>query len=164
MEPPSEDRRFAAAKRARQPQPAFPIPLVFAAAKTTQPFAQDTKAAVRGAALRGFAKQTEKGAWKRGESLLSQTIPSPFSINCRDNHAANFQPKRRFFGTFLTQESTVSPPSPYTFFTPPTNTARTPQSASISTMSASLPASSEPFAASAPMERAAYREAQLTAS
>ena len=80
---PRGDRCFASAKRAgftiAPPQRRI-LPLVFSAEKTAIPCAQDTKAAVRGAALRRFAKQTEKGAWKRGESLLSHTIPSPFFI------------------------------------------------------------------------------------
>ena len=78
-EPPAGERRFAAAKRARQPQLAFPNPLVFAAAKTAISNAPRTKAAVRGAALREFAKQTEKGAWKPSVSLLTDRIPNPFS-------------------------------------------------------------------------------------
>ena len=69
------------------------LPLVFAAAKTAQPCAQVTKAAVRGAQLRGFAKQTGKDGEDHGIELAripeilrlfhptAATITQPISIN-----------------------------------------------------------------------------------
>ena len=68
----AEGRRCAAAKRAdfTIAPPQRPIlPLVFSAEKTATPCAQATKAAVRGAALRGFAKQTEKDGEDHGIEL-----------------------------------------------------------------------------------------------
>ena len=67
-----------------------------------------TQAAVRMAKPSGFAKQTEKGERShRGELARIRDLPHLFHIDCRYKNAANFQCKRRFFVTFLTQESNV---------------------------------------------------------
>ncbi len=82
--------------------------------KRRHPNAQDNKAAVRGAQLRGFAKQTEKGAWKRGESLLSQTLPTPFSYRLPRQRKRPASKPIGFFVTFFdTKKVTSSFVSPF---------------------------------------------------
>ena len=57
-----------------------------------------------------FAQQTEKGERShRGELARIRDLPHLFQTDCRATNAANLHCKRRFFGTFLTQESTVLP-------------------------------------------------------
>ena len=59
--------------------------------------------------LHGFAKQTEKGFEDRWESLLSHPSFKPFFNKLPQLIIRQAMNKRRFFGTFLTQESTVPP-------------------------------------------------------
>ena len=63
--------------------------------------AQAIKAAVRRATPCGFAKQTEKGAWNRWESLLSHPIPNPFSTNCRDKGSTQAPAQTQVLWYFL---------------------------------------------------------------
>ena len=57
----------------------------------------------------GLRSKLKKGTEAEGRACSHTRVQSPFSTNCRDKNAASFQYKRRFFGTFLTQESTVLP-------------------------------------------------------
>ena len=77
------------------------LPARFFRRKNGDTNTQDTKAAVRGATLRGFAKQTEKGKTMSGASLLASVFVSPFSTNCRVNHAVNFQYQTQVLWYFL---------------------------------------------------------------
>ena len=95
--------------RCSQPQLALCLPLVFSAEKTAISNAPRTKAAVRGAALRGFAKQTEKGAWKRGESLLFQTIPNPFSYRLPRQKRSQLSTQTQVLWYFLDARKYRSP-------------------------------------------------------
>ena len=62
--------------------------------------------------LRGFAKQTEKGLEIGGKACFHIRTSNPFSIQLPQLITSQATNKRRFFGTFLTQESTVSSVSP----------------------------------------------------
>ena len=99
---PAGERRFASAKRAGE-----------APQQNGGTDAPRTKAAVRGAVLRGFAKQTEKDGEDHGIELAR--IPEILRL-FHKTAATKPQPtsntKRRFFCTFLTQESTVLPSFP----------------------------------------------------
>ncbi len=85
----------------------------FCRSETALTNAQVHQAAVRTAQPSGFAKQTEKGAWKPSVSLLTDRIPNPFSINCRDLYAANHHARRVFCFSFDAKEKRPPPPSPY---------------------------------------------------
>jgi len=85
----------------------------FCRSETALTNAQVHQAAVRTAQPSGFAKQTEKGAWKPSVSLLTDRLPNPFSINCRDLYAANHHARRVFCFSFDAKEKRPPPPSPY---------------------------------------------------
>ena len=89
--------------------------------KRRHPNALRTTAAVCGAQLRERVKHAEKETGEKwGKLACIHFLRFFFDIDCRDKTAATFQHKRRFFGTFLTQESTVPPrppSSPYSFST-----------------------------------------------
>jgi len=81
--------------------------------KRRHPNAPRTTAAVRGAQLRGFAKQTEKGAWKPGASLLAQRIPTPFSTNCRDKGNSHLPIQTQVLWYFLDSRKYRFPRPPH---------------------------------------------------
>jgi len=95
--------------RCSQPQLAFPIPrrsvkpARFCRSKNGVTNAQATKAAVRGAVLRKRAKHAEKETRRKiGASLLASVFSGFFfDIDCRVNHAANFQTKTQVLCYFL---------------------------------------------------------------
>ena len=100
----AEDRRFAAAKQAGftiAPPQRRTFPLVFSAEKTatlTHKILKRQSAEPRSAGLRSKLK---KGKTMSGASLLASVFVSPFSTNCRVNHAVNFQYQTQVLWYFL---------------------------------------------------------------
>ena len=89
---PAGERRFAAAKRARQPQLAFPNPLVFSAEKTATLAYTSTKrqsAERSSASVRSTPKK--KPEKNRGKLACIRFLRFFFNTDCRANNAANFQ-------------------------------------------------------------------------
>ena len=71
--------------------------------------AQSNQAAVRSASTNGFAKQTEKGAWKMNASLLADQLPTPFSTRLPRLKTQPTSRHDRFSVSLLTQKRNVLP-------------------------------------------------------
>ena len=99
----AEDRRFAAAKQAGftiAPPQRRTFPLVFSAEKTatlTHKILKRQSAELRSAGLRSKLKKGLESAGK----LAFTSVPNPFSLNCRVNHAVNFQYQTQVLWYFL---------------------------------------------------------------
>ena len=89
------------------------FPLVFSAEKTALPKRTPYQSGrLRSSAPRACEARRKRNRRKIGASLLAFVFSGFFfDIDCRVNYAGNFQCQRRFFVTFLTQESNVSHPS-----------------------------------------------------
>ena len=100
-------------KRVTPPASGVPHPARFAAAKRRSPAGAAAHQRGRPITLRVIASATRtrnRAPESMGKLAFTFVFRGPFSSACRNKTQANFQHKLRFFVTFLTQESNVSPP------------------------------------------------------
>ncbi len=106
--------------RCSRPQAAFPSRSFFPQKKRRHLRASHQSGSPRSCAPRVCFSKLKKGTEAEGRACSHTRVQSPFSTNCRDKNAANFQYKTQVLWYFLDARKyrpPASPPSSYSCFT-----------------------------------------------